>query len=244
MPWPATTTVVNAYLADTTPPQDRPRAYGYVGAAYSVGFVIGPVIGGLLGAVNLRLPFLLAATLAGANALYGAFVLPESRPGDRATSLAWRMANPISSIAAMTRRPGLGHLAVARLLADIARMTNQVTWTFVTIARVRVAHHHAKTAWSNLRLPLPEMLTGSSRPQCIDHRRGVSGCLEHGVGTGPVAVQVAQHLDAQIERHRGGCRLAQRYERFKRRTGQVPAEYPMGEVLPPVHLGPHLVRQP
>lgn len=130
-----TMTVVNAYIADTTLPQDRPRAYGYVGAAASVGFVVGPVIGGLLGAVSLRLPFLVAAVLAGANALYGALVLPESRPADRATSIAWRVANPVSSLATLARRPGLRHLAVARLLSDIARMTNQVTWTFVMIAR-------------------------------------------------------------------------------------------------------------
>ena len=130
-----TTTVVNAYVADILPAGDRPRAYGYVGAAFSAGFVAGPVIGGLLGAVNLRLPFLVAAILAGANALYGAFVLPESRPGDRTTSIAWRTANPVTSILAMFRRPGLAHLAAARLLGDIARMTNQVTWTFVMIAR-------------------------------------------------------------------------------------------------------------
>jgi len=67
-----TTTVVNAYIADITPPADRPRAYGYVSAAFAVGFVAGPAIGGLLGTVNLRLPFLVAAALAGANALYGA----------------------------------------------------------------------------------------------------------------------------------------------------------------------------
>ncbi len=130
-----TTTVVNAYIADTVPPADRPRAYGYAGAAFSAGFVAGPVIGGLLGAVHLRLPFLVAAALAGANALYGALVLPESRPGDRTTGFAWRVANPVASIAAMARRPGLGQLAVARLLGDIARMANQVTWTFVMTAR-------------------------------------------------------------------------------------------------------------
>jgi DHA1 family tetracycline resistance protein-like MFS transporter len=130
-----TMTVVNAYIADVTPPEDRPRAYGYVGAAFSVGFVTGPVIGGLLGAVNLRLPFLVAAAMAAANALYGAFILPESRRGDRRTSIAWRVANPFSSIAAMMRRPGLAHLAVARLLSDIARIANQVTWAFAMVAR-------------------------------------------------------------------------------------------------------------
>lgn len=130
-----TTTVVNAYIADIVPPADRPRAYGYLSAAFASGFVAGPVVGGLLGAVNLRLPFLVAAALAGANALYGGFVLPESRRGDRATSIAWRVANPFGSIAAMMRRPGLAHLALARLLGDVARMANQVTWTFVMVAR-------------------------------------------------------------------------------------------------------------
>jgi MFS transporter, DHA1 family, tetracycline resistance protein len=130
-----TTTVVNAYIADITPPPQRPGAYGYVGAAFSAGFVAGPVIGGLLGAANPRLPFLLAAALAAGNAVYGAFVLPESRPGDRTAAVGWRVANPVSSIVAIVRRPSLAHLAVARLLGDIARIANQVTWTFVMVAR-------------------------------------------------------------------------------------------------------------
>lgn len=139
------TTVVNSYIADITPPADRPRAYGYMSAAFALGFVAGPAIGGLLGAVNLRLPFLVAAAMAGANALYGGLVLPESRRGDRTTSLAWRVANPFGSIAALfapargaspaVQRPGLGHLAAGRLLGDIARIANQVTWTFVMVAR-------------------------------------------------------------------------------------------------------------
>jgi DHA1 family tetracycline resistance protein-like MFS transporter len=83
--------------------------------------------------VNLRLPFLVAAALAGANALYSVFVLPESRRGDRTTSIAWRVANPVSSIAAVLGRPALRHLATALLLSDTPRMTNQVTWTLVMI---------------------------------------------------------------------------------------------------------------
>jgi DHA1 family tetracycline resistance protein-like MFS transporter len=127
--------VVNAYVADIVVVADRPRAYGLIGAAFSVGLVVGPALGGLLGAVNIRLPFLVAAGLAGLNALYGAFVLPESRPGDRTTSLTFRTANPVSAILALARRPGLGRLTAARLLGDIGRMANQVTWTFVMVAR-------------------------------------------------------------------------------------------------------------
>jgi len=125
-----TNTVVNAYLADVTPPERRAHAYGLVGAAFGLGFVAGPTIGGLLGAVDVRLPFWVAAALCVANVTYGFFVLPESRPGDRVTALSLRAANPIGSLAAVLRRPVLGRLAAARFCSDIARNTHQAVWTF------------------------------------------------------------------------------------------------------------------
>ncbi|GAA4608415.1 DHA1 family tetracycline resistance protein-like MFS transporter [Actinoplanes octamycinicus] len=125
-----TNTVVNAYIADVTPPERRARAFGLIGAAFGLGFVAGPTIGGLLGAVDVRLPFFAAAALSFANLAYGRFVLPESRPGDRTTPLTLRTTNPVSAIAAVLRRPVLGRLARARLCADIARMIQQATWAF------------------------------------------------------------------------------------------------------------------
>jgi DHA1 family tetracycline resistance protein-like MFS transporter len=125
-----TSIVVNAYIADIFAPDDRARAYGMVGSAFGLGFVLGPVIGGLLGAVDLRLPFYCAAGLALVNVLYGAFVLPESRPGDRTTPLSLRVANPVGALLAVLRRPVLGRLTLARFADDIARMTFQVSWTF------------------------------------------------------------------------------------------------------------------
>src|SRR5690349_3383291 len=89
-----TNTVVNAYIADVTEPESRARAYGLIGSAFGLGFVAGPTIGGLLGAVDVRLPFFAAGALCFANAAYGWFVLPESRPGDRTTALTLRTANP------------------------------------------------------------------------------------------------------------------------------------------------------
>ncbi|MDG6108681.1 tetracycline resistance MFS efflux pump [Dactylosporangium aurantiacum] len=130
-----TNTVVNAYIADVTPPQRRARAYGLVGTAFGLGFVAGPTIGGLLGAVDVRLPFHAAAALALANVAYGALILPESRPGDRRTPLTLRTVNPVGAIAAVLRRPVLGRLTYARALADVARMTSQVCWTFFVTAR-------------------------------------------------------------------------------------------------------------
>ncbi|GAA2489726.1 MFS transporter [Winogradskya humida] len=125
-----TNTVVNAYVADIIEPRGRARAYGLIGAAFSCGFVAGPTIGGLLGAMDVRLPFFAAAALCFANVAYGWFVLPESRPGDRTTPLTLRTANPIGALTAVLRRPTLGRLAHARLYSDIARMTHQSTWAF------------------------------------------------------------------------------------------------------------------
>lgn len=125
-----TNTVVNAYIADVCPPERRARAYGLIGSAFGLGFVAGPVLGGLLGAVDVRLPFLGAAILSFVNVIYGWLVLPESRPGDGVTPLSLRMANPFSAIAGVLGRPVLGRLAHARLHADLARMIHQSTWAF------------------------------------------------------------------------------------------------------------------
>jgi DHA1 family tetracycline resistance protein-like MFS transporter len=125
-----TTTVVNAYVADVTTPERRAAAYGLIGSAFGLGFVAGPVLGGVLGAVDVRLPFYAAAGLALANVAYGWYVLPESRPGDRTTQLSLRAANPVGSLAHVLRRPVLGRLALARFCADVARMTHQAIWTF------------------------------------------------------------------------------------------------------------------
>ncbi|MBB2947664.1 DHA1 family tetracycline resistance protein-like MFS transporter [Actinoplanes lutulentus] len=125
-----TNTVVNAYVADVTPPAERASAYGRIGAAFGLGFVAGPILGGLLGGIDVRLPFLAAAALSFAGVAYGWFVLPESRPGDRVTSLSLRTSNPVGAIAVVLRRPVLGRLAYARMASDIARMTHQSVWTF------------------------------------------------------------------------------------------------------------------
>ncbi|MGX7674082.1 MFS transporter [Plantactinospora sp. DSM 117369] len=125
-----TNTVVNAYIADVTEPGSRARAYGLIGSAFGLGFVAGPTIGGLLGAVDVRLPFFAAAALSFANVAYGWFVLPESRPGDRTTPLTLRLANPAGAVAVVLGRPVLGRLGYARFCADVARMTHQSIWTF------------------------------------------------------------------------------------------------------------------
>ena len=87
-----------AYIADITPPQERAQAFGLVGAAFGVGFVLGPALGGLLGSLDPRWPFWLAALFSFANAAYGYFLLPESLPVERRMPFRWARANPIGSL--------------------------------------------------------------------------------------------------------------------------------------------------
>jgi DHA1 family tetracycline resistance protein-like MFS transporter len=104
----ASFSTANAYVADVTAPQERAKAFGMLGAAFGVGFLIGPAIGGALGNINLRLPFWAAAGLAVCNWLYGYFVLPESLPPSRRTaSLNWRRANPVGALGFLRERKNL-----------------------------------------------------------------------------------------------------------------------------------------
>jgi DHA1 family tetracycline resistance protein-like MFS transporter len=104
----ASFSTANAYVADVTAPQERAKAFGMLGAAFGVGFLVGPAIGGALGNINLRLPFWAAAGLALCNWLYGFFVLPESLPPSRRTpSLNWRRANPVGALAFLRERKNL-----------------------------------------------------------------------------------------------------------------------------------------
>ena len=117
----ASFSTANAYAADITAPQDRAKAFGVLGAAFGVGFLIGPAIGGALGNINLRLPFFVAAALALCNWLYGYFVLPESLPPERRSpQLTWQRANPVGAFAFLRERPNLGGLAAIYVLYTLA----------------------------------------------------------------------------------------------------------------------------
>ena len=106
----STSTAYLSHIADT---QDRARLFGLVGAAFGAGFVVGPAVGGILGAYGLRLPFIAAACLSLINALFGIFVLPESLPRERRRPIQWANANPIRLITIVWRERTLGRLAIA-----------------------------------------------------------------------------------------------------------------------------------
>ncbi len=115
----ASFSTATAYIADVTPPEKRAERFGMLGAAFGLGFVVGPAVGGALGNVSLRLPFWVAAALSLANAGYGMFVLPESLPKEKRTTVSFKKANPLGSLQ-LLRAPGLVGLAAASFLYFLA----------------------------------------------------------------------------------------------------------------------------
>jgi len=109
-----------AYIADVSPPEKRAQAFGMIGAAFGVGFVLGPALGGLLGSIGPRLPFWAAAALALVNATYGLFVLPESLPPEKRDAFSWKKANPVGSLTLLRSHPDLLGLATINLLFQVA----------------------------------------------------------------------------------------------------------------------------
>ncbi|MFY7941828.1 MAG: MFS transporter, partial [Burkholderiaceae bacterium] len=102
----ANAAVANAYVADITAPEDRAKRFGLIGAMFGLGFILGPAFGGLLGSINLQLPFFVAGSLALVNLVYGYFVLPESLPVDRRRAFTWKAANPLKAFKALVGLPG------------------------------------------------------------------------------------------------------------------------------------------
>ena len=109
-------TAIYAYMADITAPEDRSKAFGLVGAAWAAGFVIGPALGGTLAAWGPRMPFWVAAALAGVSFLYGCFVLPESLPKDRRMAFAWGRANPLGALRLLRSHVELADLSLVNFL--------------------------------------------------------------------------------------------------------------------------------
>jgi DHA1 family tetracycline resistance protein-like MFS transporter len=125
-------TVASAYVADVTPPEKRSAAFGMLGATFGVGFIIGPVVGGLLGAHDVRWPFYAAAMLSGLNWLYGMFVLPESLPAERRSAVQWRKLNPFSAMLGLREAKGVGTLVVVFTLTNLAQFILHSTWVLYT----------------------------------------------------------------------------------------------------------------
>ena len=131
----ANITVANAYIADITAPAERSKRYGLVGAAFGLGFIVAPAVGGVLGSIDLRLPFFAAAAVVLLNWLYGYFVLPESLPRERRRPFQLRQANPIGSVGRLRAYPGVAGLAIVVVAANMAYLVLQSVWVLYTTLR-------------------------------------------------------------------------------------------------------------
>ena len=128
----ASITTANAYIADISTPETRARNYGLINVAFGVGFILGPIFGGLLGGIDLRLPFFVAAGLCLLNSLYGFLVLPESLAPENRSAFSLRNANPASSIVHLRTYPLVASLAVAFLLLALAQRGLETSWVLYT----------------------------------------------------------------------------------------------------------------
>jgi DHA1 family tetracycline resistance protein-like MFS transporter len=116
----ASFSTAGAYISDVTPPEKRAASFGLIGAAFGIGFVLGPALGGLLGAISPRLPFWASAFMALANVCWGLFVLPESLPKDKRVPFSWKNANPLGAMKLLRSHPMLTGLAGSYFLMNLA----------------------------------------------------------------------------------------------------------------------------
>ena len=125
--------VANAYVADITAPEQRAKRFGLLGAMFGLGFILGPVMGGLLGAVDLHLPFFAAGSLSLINLLYGWFVLPESLPVEKRRSVDWKTAlNPVAALSELRHLRGVGALVAVVACAALSQFILYTSWVLYT----------------------------------------------------------------------------------------------------------------
>ena len=131
----ASFTTATAYIADISAPQDRAKNFGMVGAAFGLGFIIGPVIGGLLGEYGSRVPFIASAIITFINLIYGYFVLPESLPVENRRPFEWKRANPFGAFRHLQKYPAVAALAISYFLIYMAGQSVQSVWPYFGIER-------------------------------------------------------------------------------------------------------------
>lgn len=131
----ASFTTANAYIADVTEPEKRAQSFGMIGAAFGIGFIIGPSLGGILGEYGTRIPFWVSAGLSLCNWLYGYFILPESLKPENRRKFDIKRANPIGSLLNLRKYPYVLALVLSLFLVNIARFATEGTWSFYTIEK-------------------------------------------------------------------------------------------------------------
>ena len=131
----ASYTAASAYIADVSPPEERAQNFGLLGAAFGIGFIVGPAAGGLLGQWGARIPFWAAAGLAFVNVVYGMFVLPESLAPEHRRRFRWQEANPLGALHVLGRYPVVWGLTGALAAGSLALQCLQSSWVLWATAR-------------------------------------------------------------------------------------------------------------
>lgn len=131
----ASFTTASAYIADVSAPEDRAKNFGLIGVAFGVGFILGPLFGGVLGDYGLRVPFYASAILTLVNWLYGYFILPESHPKENRRPFEWARANPLGTLLQLKKYPVIIGMVGSLLFIYIAAHATQTTWTYYTIEK-------------------------------------------------------------------------------------------------------------
>ncbi len=223
----ASFSTANAYIADVTPPDRRAAAFGLVGAAFGIGFVLGPAFGGIMGDFDPRLPFWAAAVLSLANAAYGYFVLPESLPQERRMAFSWRRANPVGSLRLLSQKRELLGLAALTFLNSLAH---------IVLPAVSVLYTSYRYGWDNKTMGLTLAAVGITSGivqailiKPILQRFGERATLLAGLLFGVVGLQHLRPRTQQLRvlvrhtRHGAvgarGCRDHGHHEPARRRIG-------------------------
>ena len=129
----ATTTTASAYVADISAPEEKAQNFDLLGAAFGLGFIIGPVIGGILGEFGARLPFIAAAVLSFINFIYGYFILPESLASQKRRAFEWKRANPLGALKIISDFSVAAGLFLVFFLIHLSHHATQSTWTYYTM---------------------------------------------------------------------------------------------------------------
>lgn len=170
----------NAFVADVTTRERRAHSFAMIGAAFSVGFVLGPALGGLLGETGTRTPFFVAAGLALLNFMYGLLVLPESLPPERRRPFSFARANPLGALRGFTSMPGVLGLALCAFVWQVAFQVYPATWSFYAIAQFQLSPGEigATLALSGIAMGLVQsLLTGRIVSRVGEKRAAPIGML-------------------------------------------------------------------
>ena len=170
----------NAYIADISPPERRAQNFAMTGAAFGLGFIIGPAIGGMLGELGSRVPFFVAAAISFVNVVYGYFVLPESLALHLRRPFDWRRANPFGAVRALRHYPVVSGLVIVLLLYQLAFQVLPSTWNFYTMYRFdwSVAEVGYSLAFSGLLMILVQVfLVRRVIPRLGEYRAALVGLI-------------------------------------------------------------------